>query len=159
MRPTVPRFAPRIAVLVLAVLVLAVLLAGCSQAAPDATTDTASDTTPDAASPDRATAPAADDGADTSETDAPAPPRPVFAEVLRIEGFAYHPDDLLAGADRELVIANLDGVAHTVTAWDNSFDVRVEAGQEVVLRLPAEPGAYPYACTLHPSMRGEIDVL
>lgn len=96
--------------------------------------------------------------ADPPTSVAAEPERPQAAEVLVIAGFAFDPEDLLVGADRQQRVRNDDGVAHTITAWDGSFDLRIEPGEEVVLRAPPERGIYPYACTLHPQMRGEIEV-
>ncbi len=108
------------------------------------------------ASADAPTAP--DDREDPPPPAATAPDRPRAAEVLVIAEFAFDPEDLLVGADREQRVRNDDGVAHTLTAWDGSFDLRVEPGEQVVLRAPPERGTYPYACSLHPQMRGEIEV-
>jgi plastocyanin len=47
---------------------------------------------------------------------------------------------------------------HTVTADDGSFDSgRIVVRSSFAQRFGA-PGAFPYHCTLHPSMTGEIDV-
>jgi plastocyanin len=47
---------------------------------------------------------------------------------------------------------------HTVTADDGSFDSgRIVVRSSFAQRFGA-PGTFPYHCTLHPSMRGEVDV-
>lgn len=78
--------------------------------------------------------------------------------VIVIEGFDYTlPDAVPAGA--EIVVRNLDGVGHTVTADEgDAFDVVVGPGEEAVLTVPSEPGEYPFHCTPHPAMTGTLVV-
>ena len=118
-------------------LVAGVLLVGCSGDPQPASSEPSGEDAPSAATEEE---------------------RPRAAEVLVIADFAFDPEDLLVGADREQRVRNDDEVAHTLTAWDGSFDVRVEPGEEGVLRAPPERGTYPYACSLHPQMRGELEV-
>lgn len=83
---------------------------------------------------------------------------PPFSDVITIEGRTFTPDDLLVGAEREMRVVNLDDEAHTLTAFDGSFDVEVGPGETVEFLTP-EPGAYPYWCSIHPEMGAEIDVM
>jgi plastocyanin len=49
-------------------------------------------------------------------------------------------------------------VIHTVTAEDGSFDSGpIESGQRWA-RVFSTPGRFPFHCTPHPFMRGEIVV-
>jgi plastocyanin len=49
-------------------------------------------------------------------------------------------------------------VAHTVTAEDGSFESGpIESGQTRAL-LFAKPGTFPFHCTPHPFMKGEVIV-
>jgi plastocyanin len=99
------------------------------------------------------------DGGTERTAESTAGEGPVWSDVLTIEDRRYRPNDLLGGAGRELRVENLDDEAHTVTAFDGSFDVEVAPGDQVEFLLPPEPGAYPYACRFHPEMGAEIDVM
>ncbi len=78
--------------------------------------------------------------------------------VIVIEDFTYvPPDSVPAGA--EIVVRNMDGVGHTVTADDGStFDVIVGPGEEVSFAAPSEAGEYPFHCRPHPQMTSTLVV-
>ncbi|TSD93817.1 cupredoxin domain-containing protein [Skermania sp. ID1734] len=62
-------------------------------------------------------------------------------------------------AGRTLTVVNQDQVAHTVTADSgNAFNVVVGPGQEDTFTAPARPGRYPFHCTYHSRMHGELIV-
>jgi plastocyanin len=52
---------------------------------------------------------------------------------------------------------NEDLVPHTATAT-GAFDSGVVAPGKAFTRVMDKPGRYPYACTLHPGMKGEVVV-
>jgi plastocyanin len=52
-----------------------------------------------------------------------------------------------------------DGMPHTVTAVDGSFDSGRLAGGGRFSHTFDQPGTFVYYCTLHPSMRGEVVVV
>jgi plastocyanin len=56
-----------------------------------------------------------------------------------------------------LVWVNKDTVLHTITARDRSFDLRLNPGQSTRMTLQ-KAGKIPFYCTLHPTMRGVLDV-
>jgi plastocyanin len=64
--------------------------------------------------------------------------------------------DVTASAGGSLAIANSSGAAHTFTADDGSFDVSIDADGEASVDVPAEPGAYPFHCEIHPSMQATL---
>ena len=76
---------------------------------------------------------------------------------LDIQKFAF---STLRVRPRETVlVANHDGVAHTVTAEDGAFDSgNVPGGKAVRFVAPDRPGTYEFICTIHPSMRGQLVV-
>jgi plastocyanin len=55
------------------------------------------------------------------------------------------------------VWVNKDTVAHTVTAKDHSFDLRIPPGKQTPQTL-AKPGTFAFYCVLHPTMRGTLKV-
>ncbi len=79
------------------------------------------------------------------------------AVTIHIKSFAYSgPDSVPAGAT--VTVMNMDTEAHTLTADDGSFDAVVKAGTSVTFTAPAKPGAYPYHCTYHSNMHGNLTV-
>lgn len=56
-----------------------------------------------------------------------------------------------------IVWKNNDGVPHTVTARDKSFDLRLNPHQSVSMTL-TKPGAFQFYCIYHVQMRGTLTV-
>jgi plastocyanin len=75
---------------------------------------------------------------------------------LTIQGSSF--SDLTASAGAEISISNKDGVTHTVTAKDGSFDVRVGGGSTETLTID-KPGTYAIFCKIHTSMSGTITIV
>jgi plastocyanin len=86
--------------------------------------------------------------------DAPAAP----AASITIADFAFGESITVApGAD--VVVTNVDGAPHSVTANDNGFDTGVlNTDQEATIVAPDSPGTYAFFCVIHPSMQGELVV-
>lgn len=75
---------------------------------------------------------------------------------VTIDGFSFAASPVTAGAS--FTVDNRDSVAHTVTADDGAFDVRVGGGSTADATAPDEPGTYAFHCEIHPSMTGELVV-
>jgi plastocyanin len=96
--------------------------------------------------PDPAPAPAA----------APIVARTASADIT-ISQFSFSNAAVPAGAT--ITVNNLDGVEHTVTAADGSFDSGVVAsGTALAFVAPNAPGTYTFVCAIHPSMSGLLTV-
>lgn len=79
------------------------------------------------------------------------------SQEIAISQFTFSSAAVAPGAT--LTVDNLDGVEHTVTATDGSFDSGVvAAGGAVGLVAPAVPGVYSFFCAIHPSMTGQLTV-
>jgi len=80
------------------------------------------------------------------------------ANEIVISGFAYTvPATVAPGA--QVTIRNTDTAEHTVTAdTGGAFDVEIEGGETVTLTVPPTPGTYPFHCTYHPNMHGDLTV-
>jgi plastocyanin len=78
--------------------------------------------------------------------------------TLMIEKFAYKtPTSVSPGA--KVQIMNMDGEAHTVTADEGGgFDVKAPGGETVTFTAPTKPGTYPFHCTYHSNMHGDLVV-
>jgi len=78
-----------------------------------------------------------------------------------IRGFAFHPPAMIVSPGEVVMVANRDGmtngIPHSVTANDGSFDTGVFRGF-ASFRAPLIPGHYDYHCKVHPFMTGSIHV-
>jgi plastocyanin len=92
---------------------------------------------------------AVDTGADTTAASG-------GAEIV-IQDIAY-PDSMTAAAGATVTVTNKDGVPHTVTADDDSFNAAVDENGTATFTAPAEPGSYPVHCNVHPTMKGTLEV-
>ena len=78
------------------------------------------------------------------------------ATVATIENFSYALAEV--GVGDTLTWTNVDGVPHTVTAGLDGEAVNFDSGligpgQSFAVRFD-QPGVFPFACALHPSMTG-----
>lgn len=104
---------------------------------------------------------------DRSVSTEPAPvasaPAPPGAASLTIASFVYEPTPLSVAPGTTISVTNRDNAKHTVTsgmrdAPDGRFDLRLDGGGSGTFTAPADPGSYPYICTIHPGMKATIEV-
>lgn len=140
---------------VLAVATLALAACG-SSASTSASADTSAtgDTAAAAATGDTAAAPAAGDTAAAPASGDTAAAAPAGAGIT-IKDFTFTAAGATAGTP--ITITNDDGVAHTVTADDGSFDVKVSGGKTADVTID-KAGTYAFHCNIHTSMKGSITV-
>lgn len=78
--------------------------------------------------------------------------------LITIAGFAFSGASTVSVGE-EVTIRNDDGVAHTWTANDTSFDSgTIASGGGAFTYTFDEPGEYSYFCAIHPQMSGTITV-
>jgi plastocyanin len=78
---------------------------------------------------------------------------------LSAADFAFEPGDLSAAAGDTIEFTNEDDAPHTFTAQDAGIDEEVEAGGSTSISLgDVEPGSYDFICTIHPEMKGTLEV-
>lgn len=82
---------------------------------------------------------------------------PSTIEVI-IEGFAFKPAEITVPAGSVVTWRNRDGVTHTVTARDKSFDSGSLSGGETFSYTFKEKGTFEYYCTPHSYMSGKVIV-
>jgi plastocyanin len=83
-------------------------------------------------------------------TDSPA--------AVTIDNFAFMPSTLGIALGTTVTWANEQGVDHTVTADDSSFDSGpIARGADFSQKFDA-PGTYAYHCTIHPSMTATVTI-
>jgi plastocyanin len=77
--------------------------------------------------------------------------------TVMIKNFAFVPDHLTVSIGDTVVWKNEDSAPHTATA-DNEFDSKqLDMGQSWSF-VARKKGSYPYICTYHPYMKGDLIV-
>lgn len=81
--------------------------------------------------------------------------------TIVIEGFAFHPDTLSAGAGEQVMftITNNDSVTHSFTLDDGGVSKDVQGGQTIEVTVPfPTSGSAGFHCRFHPNMTGTLEV-
>jgi plastocyanin len=122
---------------VLGVASLLLALTGCSDSNSGGSGSTASASPP-------ASSPAAGGGADR----------------IDIKNFAFNPAGLTVSPGAVVTVTNSDSTTHTLTASAaKAFDTGdIAPGKTVTFTAPSKAGSYPYTCTIHPFMKGNLTV-
>ena len=81
-----------------------------------------------------------------------------LAKIILIGNYSFSPAEIRIGKGTEVIWKNNDGVEHTVTAADGSFDSGTLGPDGVYKKRFDKPGTYSYHCEMHPSMAGSIVV-
>ena len=71
---------------------------------------------------------------------------------------SFQPSSIAITAGGTVEWANRDGEAHTVTSTSSAFDSGILNGGATYRQVFAEAGTFPYACLIHPDMRGTLTV-
>jgi plastocyanin len=90
----------------------------------------------------------------------PSAPTPAGRDTVQaeIQDFLFQPGRIDIQAGTTVVWTNSGQVSHSVTAEDGSFDTGlIEPGKRASLTF-ARPGTFPFHCTPHPFMRGQVVV-
>ena len=131
--------------------VVALLAVGCGDDDDDVAESTGATEATDA--PDES----GEEEASEPEGDGEAAAEEVMIEIVSVsEGF--QPASVTVAAGTEVTWMNTDSLPHTSTAEDGTWDSgNLDSGEE--FSFPTEePGTYPYICSIHPSMQGELVV-
>ena len=78
--------------------------------------------------------------------------------TVDIADYSFSPDPLKIARGTTVTWVNHDDVAHTATADDHSWDSKEIAPGAKWSRTFDKPGRYPYYCTIHPDMKGTVEV-
>ena len=81
-----------------------------------------------------------------------------LAKIIVIENYSFSPAEIKIWKGTEVIWKNSDGVEHTVTAADGSFDSGTLGPNAEFKKRFDKPGTYSYLCDMHPSMAGSIVV-
>lgn len=88
----------------------------------------------------------------STAADAPA------SERITISNYTFtSPQSVAPGST--IAIVNSDSAEHSVTADQGAtFNVDVDGNGTATLTAPTKPGTYPYHCSYHPMMHGQLTV-
>jgi plastocyanin len=79
--------------------------------------------------------------------------------VIDIKNFMFHPDRVTVAPGATVTVTNEDQVAHTLTADDGKFNTGdVQPEKSVTVTAPTTTGTYPYRCSIHQYMTGDLVV-
>ncbi len=78
--------------------------------------------------------------------------------TITIEGMNFVPEKLTVSQGNVVIWTNKDFFPHTATARGGSFDSKDIAPQEAWRFTAKAKGAFPYICTLHPTMKATLIV-
>lgn len=84
---------------------------------------------------------------------------PTATTTVDMQGTAFSPPCVEAGAGATLSLVNHDDMPHTFTVKDTEIDVTIDGGQTATASLAGlAPGTYAVVCTYHPSMTAAVQV-
>ncbi|MFH8386375.1 cupredoxin family copper-binding protein [Kitasatospora sp. NPDC018058] len=89
------------------------------------------------------------------------PSAPAAANAVTIKNFAFSPPTLTVKAGTKVTWTNTDPDAHTVTSKEGSggpLQSAALATNDTYSYTFAQPGTYPYYCTIHPYMTATVEV-
>lgn len=81
------------------------------------------------------------------------------AEKVEIVDFAYDPDPVTIAVGGKVTWLNQDSAPHTATAEDESFDTGTLDQGKLKAETFKEAGTFSYICTIHPTMKGTVEVV
>ena len=83
--------------------------------------------------------------------------QPSTAEV-KIDNFTFGPQTITVPAGTTVTWTNKDDIPHTSVSTEGVFKSKVLDTDEKFSYTFTKPGTYPYYCTIHPKMTGQIVV-
>src|SRR5271163_150834 len=100
------------------------------------------------------------------ENASPALGQPAAAEAsaeakaveVKIDNFKFGPEALTVPVGTTVTWTNRDDIPHTVVSTDGAFKSKVLDTDDTFSFVFSKPGTYPYYCTIHPKMTGQIIV-
>jgi plastocyanin len=96
-------------------------------------------------------------GAGTRNFAASAQQKPQTLEV-KIDNFSFGPAELTVPVGTTVTWTNRDDIPHTVVSNDKLFKSKVLDTDEKFSFTFSKPGTYPYFCSIHPKMTGNVVV-
>jgi plastocyanin len=82
----------------------------------------------------------------------------VPAVEVKIDNFSFGPTSVTVPVGTTVTWTNRDDIPHTVVSTENAFKSKVLDTDEKFSFTFTNPGSYPYFCSVHPKMTGQIIV-
>jgi plastocyanin len=86
------------------------------------------------------------------------PPRKPVTHTVTIDSTKFSPEMLTVRAGDTVVWVNKDLIPHTATSKSGGFDSLVIATGKSWEYKTSKTGRFPYVCTFHPTMKGQLRV-
>jgi len=77
---------------------------------------------------------------------------------VKIDNFSFGPQSLSVSPGTKVTWKNRDDIPHTVVSTEGVFKSRVLDTDETFSFTFDKPGTYPYFCSVHPKMTGQVVV-
>jgi plastocyanin len=77
---------------------------------------------------------------------------------VKVDNFSFGPATLRVAVGTTVTWTNRDDIPHTVVSKDGVFKSKVLDTDETFSYTFAKPGTFPYFCSIHPKMTGEVVV-
>jgi plastocyanin len=77
---------------------------------------------------------------------------------VKIDNFSFSPQMLTIAPGTKVTWKNRDDIPHTVVSTESVFKSRVLDTDETFSFTFDKPGTYPYFCSVHPKMTGQVVV-
>src|SRR5271163_810939 len=83
---------------------------------------------------------------------------PAKTAEVKIDNFSFGPGDLKVAVGTTITWTNHDDIPHTVVSTDGVFKSKVMDTDEKFSYTFTKAGTYPYFCSIHPKMTGQVVV-
>ncbi|MGB7750090.1 MAG: cupredoxin domain-containing protein [Candidatus Acidiferrales bacterium] len=80
------------------------------------------------------------------------------AVAVKIDNFSFGPATVTVPVGTTVTWTNRDDIPHTAVSTDGAFKSKVLDTDDTFSFVFSKPGTYPYYCTIHPKMTGQIIV-
>jgi len=78
--------------------------------------------------------------------------------AVKIDNFSFGPQSISISSGTKVTWTNRDDIPHTVVSTEGVFKSRVLDTDESFSFTFDKPGTYPYFCSVHPKMTGQVIV-
>jgi plastocyanin len=82
----------------------------------------------------------------------------VATTEVKIDNFSFGPQTLTVPVGATVTWTNRDDIPHTAVSTDGAFKSKVMDTDEKFSYTFTKAGTYPYYCTIHPKMTGQVVV-
>ena len=90
--------------------------------------------------------------------DAAAQEKAAASAEVKIDNFSFGPTALTVPVGTTVTWTNRDDIPHTVVSTDGVFKSKALDTDDKFSFLFSTPGTYPYFCSIHPKMTGQVIV-